>query len=244
MTPPGESGHEHVFEVLEGPDITDEHLKTCAKLFSENYGIWAPDAPFPLKPGARVRMSPAKLRQECFSESRNTLIVRCSAQGEHIGHAVVTKWRYKEGSVGWVTQLVVHGHYRRRHIATTMLRQLKGYPWIDDVTIMGIASSHPAACNSVVNLFNGDMRHVDLEFITQHAEGIVACAPVTFLKNAPLGSAFHGVPGGSYSANTGFFVDHAEPLQILQSYVEEDKWPFGELPNGYEFLVLVPVPRA
>ncbi|KAI0375693.1 hypothetical protein BV20DRAFT_11260 [Pilatotrama ljubarskyi] len=233
-----------VFDVLEGPDITDEQLKICAKLFSEHYGVWAPDAPAPLKPGSRVRMSAAKLRQECLSDPENSLIVRCSVGDEHVGHAVVTKWRYKEGYVGWVTQLVVDSRHRRRHIATDMLRELKGRPWMDNVTIMGIASSHPAACNSLCNLFDGDTRNVDLDFMKQHAEAVLTCSPIRYLKGVPLGDAFRDVPRGSYSADTGFYVDHAEPLQILQSYMEGDKWAFGKLLDAHEFLVLVPIPGA
>ncbi len=41
----------YTFQLLDGPHITDEQLKACATLFSNNYGVWAPDAPAPLKPG-------------------------------------------------------------------------------------------------------------------------------------------------------------------------------------------------
>ncbi|KAL1945726.1 hypothetical protein VTO73DRAFT_1728 [Trametes versicolor] len=233
----------YTFKILDGSHITDEQLKACATLFSNSYGVWAPNAPAPLKPGARVRMSPAKLRKECLSDPDKSLIVTCTLEGGLVGHACITKWRYQQGYVGWVTQLVVDNEHRRRHIATDMLRMLKQYhPWVDNVTIMGIASSHPAACNSLCNLFDGNTRDVDLPFITLHAAAALRCSPIPYLSAAPPCGALAGTPGGSYSANTSFFVDHTEPLGILQSYVKGDKWAFGELLDGHEFLVLIPVP--
>lgn len=142
-----------------------------------------------------------------------------------------------------------------------MLCMLKQHhPWVDDVTIMGIASSHPAACNSLCNLFSkisfrrpvspmfaehlvadGNTRNVDLSFTALHAAAVLKCSPIPYLSAAPPCGALAGT-GGSYSADTSFFVDHAEPLGILQSYVRNDKWAFGELLDGHEFLVLIAVP--
>ncbi|KAL7277069.1 hypothetical protein ACG7TL_008914 [Trametes sanguinea] len=231
-------------KVLHGPDIDEEQLKACALLFSRNYGVWAADAPSPLKPGARVRMSAAKLRQECMPDLGNSCISLCFLQGELVGHACATKWLYKEGYVGWITQLVVDARYRRRHIATEMIRMLRRHAWFKDVTVMGIASSHPAACNALCNLFDSNTRDVDLAFMKEHAAAVLECSTPRFLRNAPVRGAFLGIPGGSYSADTSFFVDHAEPIEILQSYIAEEKWPFGELLDGHEFLVLLDVPEG
>ncbi|KAJ2975398.1 hypothetical protein NUW54_g11736 [Trametes sanguinea] len=232
------------YQVLHGPDVDEEQLKACAILFSKNYGVWAANVPAPLKPGARVRMSAAKLRQECMPDLDNSCLSLCFLHGELVGHACATKWLYDEGCAGWITQLVVDARYRRRHVATEMIRMLKRHPWFKDVTIMGIASSHPAACNALCNLFDGKVREIDLAFIKQHAASVLGCSTPRFLKNAPVRGAFLGIPGGSYSADTSFFVDHAEPLEILQTYVAEEKWPFGELLDGHEFLVLLSVPEG
>lgn len=139
-----------------------------------------------------------------------------------------------------------------------MLKQ-QHHPWVDDVTIMGIASSHPAACNSLCNLFSkisfrvpskfaehpaadGSIRDVELPFITLHAAAALRCSPIPYLSAAPPCGALAGTPGGSYSADTSFFVDHAEPQEILQTYNKDNKWAFGELLDGHEFVVLIPVP--
>lgn len=35
-----------------GFEVTDEELANCARLFSENYGVWGPHVKPPLQPGA------------------------------------------------------------------------------------------------------------------------------------------------------------------------------------------------
>lgn len=42
-------------------------------------------------------MSPAKLRKECLSDPDKSLIVTCTLDGELVGHACITKWRYQQG---------------------------------------------------------------------------------------------------------------------------------------------------
>lgn len=54
-----------------------------------------------------------------------------------------------EGSVGWVTQLVVDMRVRRRRIATQLLQTLKTDELFANVTAMGLASSHPASCTAL-----------------------------------------------------------------------------------------------
>ena len=53
------------------------------------------------------------------------------------------------GKVGWVTQLVVDTNVRRRYIATQLLQTLKRHPIFQDVTAVGLVSSHPAAVNAL-----------------------------------------------------------------------------------------------
>ena len=39
------------FTLLPGDKVTDAQLKTCATLFSQNYGVWSSLASTPFKPG-------------------------------------------------------------------------------------------------------------------------------------------------------------------------------------------------
>ncbi|KAI0656388.1 hypothetical protein C8Q70DRAFT_1011308 [Cubamyces menziesii] len=233
-----------IYEVLSVENITNEQLTACSALFNTNYGVWAPNAPSPLKPGTHVKNSAAKLRKEYLTDTQNSVIVTCTLDGQLVGHACVTKWKYQNGYVGWVTQLVVDGKERRRYIATSMLQMLKRHRWFENVIMMGIASSHPASCNVLCKLFNGNTKNVDLGFIVEHAQDVLNCSTVEYLRTAELGGAFKGTPDGSYLVNTSFFVDHTEPKAILRTYVAEGKWAFGELIDGHEFLVLIAVPKV
>jgi uncharacterized membrane protein YGL010W len=62
---------------------------------------------------------------------------------------MLSKVRIVTGVVGWITQLVVHRSVRKRYIATQLLQTLKVHPLFQRVTIVGLVSSHPAACNAL-----------------------------------------------------------------------------------------------
>ena len=67
-------------------------------------------------------------------------------------------------------------------------------------------------------------------------------SPISYIKNAKLcGSVFipSDTSGLVSSVNSGFFVEHNEPLEALAWVQEEMKWPLGELFDGHEFLLLI-----
>ncbi|KAI0691088.1 hypothetical protein C8T65DRAFT_670824 [Cerioporus squamosus] len=223
-------------EVFAGVDVTDEHLKECARLFSENYGVWALDVVRPLKPGGHVAMSAKRLRSQCLSDPNNTILVIARIQDEIVGHAFATKWQYGKDYVGWVTQLVVDVNQRKRYIATELLQTLKYHTWYEGVTMMGLVSSHPAACHALCKLNSLATKQVDLQFIATHAQGVLKSTTIEYLKTAELrGSLFQpSVTNGTVSSvYTQFFVDHAEPQEALNVYVEQNRWVL--------FLLLLPV---
>ena len=61
-------------------------------------------------------------------------------------------FKLRKDVVGWVTQLVVLEKYRRKRIATTLLRCLTTDKWYSGITVLGIASSHPASCTALASL--------------------------------------------------------------------------------------------
>lgn len=67
----------------------------------------------------------------------------------HSSYCQFTLLTYVLGKVGWITQLVVDAHQRRRYIATSLLQQLKGFSHLRGITAIGIMSSHPAACQAL-----------------------------------------------------------------------------------------------
>ena len=68
--------------------------------------------------------------------------------------------------------------------------------------------------------------------------------PIGYLKTAkPCGSLFQDdyEPGVVSSVLTDFFVDHAEPLAALDGFKADGDWCLGELLDGHEFLIILPV---
>ena len=157
----------------------------------------------------------------------------------------------------WITQLVVHRDYRERRLATGLLTELRE----DNDDIYGIMSSHAASCLATANVFGskrtlripvrtvnstlrfiGTINAVDLGFITGHAEAIIKASPISYVKDAKLhGSLFdtEDANGLVSCVDTGFFVDHTEPLEALASVRGEMDWPLGELIEGHEFLLIL-----
>lgn len=91
-----------------------------------------------------------------------------------------------------------------------------------------------------------DIYSVDLPFIRDNAAKVLAATHIKYIKNAPLhGILFEGGcdTGVVSSAFTRFYVDHTEPMEVLEKFKARGKWCLGELLDGHEFLALFPVER-
>ncbi len=178
--------------------------------------------------------------------------------GSLAGNAFACRWVYDIKTVCWVTQLVVHQDYRERGLATGLLNQLRHY----DDDIYGLMSSHPAACLAAAKTFEskrififvvnlmlntiGSINTVRLDFIKDHAEEIMKASPIRYVKDAKLsGSVFdpEDTSGLVSSVDTGFWVDHTEPIEALAWARDVVDWPLGDLHDGHEFLLVVEVRR-
>ncbi len=90
------------------------------------------------------------------------------------------------------------------------------------------------------------LRSVRLDAVRTHAREIMEASPVEYVRNPKLrGCVFDpGDTSGVVScADTGFFVDHGEPLEALARARERMEWPLGALPDGHEFLVILEAGR-
>lgn len=194
-------------------------------------------------------MTSARLRAECLSHPENTVLVTCHLQvdpleSEHpklCGHAFASMWDYGENKIGWVTQLVVDEAVRQRYIATQLLQTLKVHAPFSRISIIGLVSSHPAACNALAKYAAADLKDVNLDFIRVHAKGILQSSPISYLNDAQLrGTLFEdNYNNGSISSVfTKFYVDHTEPLRVLARYQNKGQWCLGELAEGHEFLAI------
>jgi hypothetical protein len=251
------------FQLYRGDQISDEILSDAAELFSENYGVWGPQASSKLgtfaKAGRRVRMNSTRLRQQCLPSGADNIYVKATEGGNLIGNAFATRWVHQGQRMCWITQLVVSSRYRNLGIATEvwfqsescvfvlictlqLLRKLQEEK-LEQEQIFGILSSHPFAIRAALRALGRGAEKADLSMTHEHAATIMASCPVVYVREAKLvGSLFEGTgaeAGVKSCADTNFYVDHQEPLHALE-YTKQSglEWPFGELPEGHEFLVL------
>ena len=139
-----------------------------------------------------------------------------------------------------MTQLVVHRDYRERGLASSLLRSLRSD---EDDDVYGIMSSHPAACMTAASAFAAGIEKVSLEFIRENAEEVIRASPIPYVREAELhGSIFQpgDLSGLVCGVDTRFFVDHGEPVETLRRVRETRVWRLGELPEGLEYLLVLP----
>ncbi|KAL4256247.1 hypothetical protein AB1N83_012272 [Pleurotus pulmonarius] len=227
-----------VYRIVAGCEVTHEQLKECATLFSQNYGVWSVAAPSPLKPGARIKMSARSLKEQCLSDPTASVLALCVADGILIGHAFASLWSLHGETICWVTQLVVSSKHRQRGIATSLLSMLP------ECHVYGLASSHPAACLALCKRGRANIRKLDLVYIKEHAQGMLASTPIPYLKTAKVcGALFRDedATAGLCTVCTSFFVDHDEPLAVLHAWQEyhDMPWVLGDLPEGNEYLCII-----
>jgi hypothetical protein len=140
----------------------------------------------------------------------------------------------------WITQLCVSSEYRNRGYAKGLLENLGQS---DNDRAFGSLSSHPFAILAVLRVYGRGVEDVNFDMTKAHARSIMQSCPVAYVTQAKLhGSLFDSlVDDKSVScADTGFWVDHEEPLAALISVREKGiDWPLGDLPEGHEFLIIV-----
>lgn len=191
--------------------------------------------------GARVRMSSRILKEKILPPDAVNIYVRMLGNdGKLIGNAFATRWTYDNRLMLWVTQLCVSKHHRNQGIAKKLLQELRH----DSDYGVGILSSHPFAISAVLRVFGSGLEKTDLEVIRQQAQAVMKSCPVEYVSGAGLrGTLFEKsetLDNVISCADTKFWVDHKEPLTALDIIKEKGAiWPFGNLPEGHEFLALV-----
>ena len=71
-------------------------------------------------------------------------------------------------------------------------------------------------------------------------------SPIRYVQDAKLrGSLFNpeDASGLVSSVDTGFWIDHTEPLEALAWARDIGDWPLGDLHNGHEFLLVLEARR-
>ncbi|GKU08424.1 hypothetical protein FLAG1_11093 [Fusarium langsethiae] len=225
-----------LYETFERGDITEDMLDAAAELFTKNYGIWGSASKLC---GKRVTLTAKGIREQHLPQDGECWYTRATSHGTLVGNAFICRWNHGGRTICWVTQLVVHKEYRGRGIASTLLRMSRA----DSDDMYGIMSSHPYTCVAATTVFGISIENLSLDFIREHAATVMKVSPIRYVKEAVLnGSLFHTTSTGLISgADTGFYVDHEEPLNALAHLRATSRvWPLEELPDGHEYLVLLP----
>ncbi|CAD6442593.1 c9b8a773-5de2-459c-bc87-4cb9654c492d [Sclerotinia trifoliorum] len=235
-------------EKFEGsPQFSDKSIGEAAKLFSENYGVWG------LK--ARENMLGGEFGTHVKSPPKAPLSTP----------PPLTKQPTHTYSYSSPLLLFLHTH-RNQGIAKRMLRVLKmserdteiegkeekvSKGGKQEAQIVGILSTHPFALIAVLSVFGNGIRDIDEDLNMMrkkdYVRELMKSCPVEYVRDAKIrGSLFAegdegtDLDGTVACANTQFWVDHKEPLDALGVLREKGiVWPFGELPDGCEFMVLV-----
>lgn len=227
-----------LFEKYNEGDVTETILEEAATLFSDNYGVWGEKAGPVAEAGSRVRLSKGRLRKQCLPDNTRCSYVRVTVDGHLAGNVFACYWTAHGKPVCWITQLVVDRNYRERGLAKGLLNQLKQ----SEISMYGLMSSHPAACLAAAKAFGDSLSTVRLNTIGKYAQEIMETSPIQYVKDAKLrGSIFNSsdTSGLVSCVDSGFFVDHAEPLDALGWVRENMDWPLGDLLDGHEFLLIV-----
>ncbi|KAK4947922.1 hypothetical protein LTR10_013430 [Elasticomyces elasticus] len=218
-----------VMEHFTGSDITRGIVMDAAALFSRTYGVWSN--------GNRVRMSANRLSEECLPKGAHHSHARAMVGKQLVGHVFAACWACEGQQVCWITQLCVDPNFRRQGLATRLLLHVRQ----DEDAFYGMLSSHPAAILAFLRACGGGLEKSDLTVAAEHAKVVMQSSPVRYVRTATLrGSLFddNSASGAVCCADTNFWVDHKEPDEVLEA-VRERGWPFGQLPDGHEFLGLI-----
>ncbi|KAF2687255.1 hypothetical protein K458DRAFT_415517 [Lentithecium fluviatile CBS 122367] len=182
--------------------------------------------------GRRVKMNAVRLRSQSLPEAGENTHMRAILRGELVGHAFATRWLYEGRQICLVTQLCVKPEFRRKGVATQLLSKLKE----DERGVgFGILGSHPAAIMAALWGFGNGLENVDLGVVKKHAHELMATSPVDYVKNAILSGSLLGGDGdgepekrsdGSICcAITNFYVEHKEPIAVLEEVRKTEDWP-------------------
>ncbi|KAK7426510.1 hypothetical protein QQZ08_006968 [Neonectria magnoliae] len=193
-------------ETFPRDDLTDEMLADAARLFTENYGVWAGDSKLR---GKRVTLTAKRLREQYLPEDGECRYTRVTSDGKLVGNAFTSGWNWTGKRVCWVTQLVVHRDHRGKGIASILLRMTMAES--DDV--YGIMSSHPYACMATAIMFGTSIEYVSLDFIREHSDAIFKASPMQYVKETAVsGTLFDAKDSTGLISGVKHevFVDHEE----------------------------------
>lgn len=210
-----------LFKTIKCSVLTDEQLKECSKLYSENYGFYSgkDDA---LKQGKHIKLSPKTYRR--LGENPNMYVSLCYNEGKLLGHAFFLRKELANGEkCSWVTQLLVHHSYRNRKIATRLLQSAWGF---SDYFAWGLATTNAVTIKTLESV---TWRQVDPNIVSQHLEEIgQLCDEIAFTEKEQI-----RIGDGKSQIFTNFYPEFQRlENNLTEIYVKR----LGMIDDGCEWL--------
>jgi hypothetical protein len=213
-----------IYSLIPGTKITEDLVSSCSNLFSKHYGIWSQLGP---RPGKNVSMNVKAIRENCLFDLNSCGVVIAELNNQLIGHAFYHKFLDPViGKICWITQLVVNSNVRNRGIAKNLINIL----FDPDSNVCGMVTSHPYAIKS---LEKGTDYKVLPNVITENVPLIINNLKIPYIIN----SSYYCNKG--CIINTNFHVDHTDILNIIEEQKKNGDWLLEDLPDGYEYIVLI-----
>lgn len=207
-----------VYSVKNTVDLSEKEIEECSELFSLFYGKY--NAQSKTRPGEQVKMGPKYYKQHYCKP--DFFIAMAREQQKLVGQAFYIRKKYEGyGIITWVLQLVVDKNYRKRGIASTLLRSIWGF---SDDYAWGLATANPC---TVKTLESATFRKCRPVVIRKNLRAIKLIGNDTTF----VASDAYDVTNCTSQVNTGFFIDNTE-FNVEDSC---EKY-LGKLKPGYEWL--------
>ena len=204
-------------------DLTDEELDSVATLFSKNYGKYSSKHPEKLKQNKQIKLSISYYKNKIVNNNY-TYVALAYNNDLLVGHAFYVIDETRQGNMTWVIQLVVKKEFRKKGIAKRLLFSIWGF---SNDFAWGLATTNPL---TIKTLESATLRKVSLEKMKQNINYIKALSDkVNFIKREDI-----YIDKNNSVVNSNYFVSHDDIPDLISKY--GDKWVFGDLNEGYEWL--------
>lgn len=199
-------------------DLTDDEIQECSDLFGTFYGRYNADSP--IRPQEQIKM-PTRIYKENYCKP-NFYVALAKHKDKLIGHAFYLRKQYDGyGMMTWVLQLVVDQNYRKRGIASTLLRSIWGF---SDDYAWGLATTNPC---TIKTLESATFRKFKPTMVRKHMKAIrLIQEDISFAKGQDIYAS-----NSTIQLNSHFFVDNREFIKGNEFHKR-----FGKLRPGYEWL--------
>lgn len=198
--------------------LDDEILQQCVILFNEHYGIWGSRGK---APGEHVRMTISKLRREYFFDTTCHLIAVFDKSRCILGYGIYIRFPWSNGDAVWITQLVVHGDYRKRGISKRIFCKC----WSPDCIAWGLATSNPYAVKSLESITH---KYCMPKLIASHAKSLIEASKIPYFQKSKFSINAH-----QSIIHSEFYLDHTNVNDVAMN---DNYWALGKLEDGDEFL--------